>query len=68
MQTGVSSGSLDKKPRKVSWNLDASKAVVYETGLHNPTEPTTALVVRFGDQKKQKWTMRRVDVEEPKHR
>ena len=61
------SGSLDKKTQNVSWNLDANKAVVYETGLHNLTEPITALMVRFGDQKKQKWTMRRVDVEEPKH-
>ncbi|MBN1393525.1 MAG: hypothetical protein JW959_00640 [Pirellulales bacterium] len=59
------SGSVDKKTQKAAWSLDANKEVVYETGLHNLTEPITALVVRFGDQKKQKWTMNRVEVEEP---
>ncbi len=40
-------------------------SVLYETGLHNLTEPKTALMIHFGDQKKQKWTMERMNYEEP---
>ncbi len=58
-------GSLDRKTQKVSWRLDSNESIVYETGLHNLTEPKTSLAVRLGDRDKQTWTLRRMNVESP---
>ena len=58
-------GTLDKQTQKVSWTLDTNKSVVYETGMHNLIEPITAVIVNFGDNKKQKWTLERMEFEQP---
>lgn len=58
-------GTLDRQTQKVSWTLDTNKSIVYETGLHNMVEPMTAVIVNFGDNKKQKWTLERMEFEQP---
>lgn len=58
-------GTLNKQTQKITWTLDTNKSVVYETGLHNLIGQETSLMVNFGDNKKQKWTMKRMAFEQP---
>ncbi len=57
------SGSLDTTTQKVAWSLDSNKSIVYETGLETLTEDQGPMLVYFGGNQTQKWTMVRVEEE-----
>jgi hypothetical protein len=60
------SGSVDKKTQRVAWTIDKGKSRVFETGLANLTKGETAVLVHFGKDATQQWSLVRVDPPEKK--
>jgi hypothetical protein len=58
------SGSVDKKSQRAAWIVGEKKDTVYETGLGNLAQPETQMLVHFGKEKTQQWTL--VRLEKPK--
>lgn len=54
-------GSVDKKTQRAAWIVDDRKEPVYETGVGNLTEPETQMLVHFGKDRTQQWTLVRRD-------
>jgi hypothetical protein len=57
-------GSVDKKTQRASWTVGERKEVVYETSIANLTKGETSLLVHFGKDKTQQWSL--VRLEDPK--
>jgi hypothetical protein len=59
---------VDKPTQRVAWIVGDKKDVVYETGFGNLSEPQTSMLVHFGKDKTQQWTLVRLEPpkEEPK--
>ena len=55
------SGSLDKKSQRVAWRIGDSKDVVYETGLYNLTLEESGVLVHFGTDRTEQYTLVRVE-------
>ena len=55
------SGSLDKKSQRVAWRIGDSKDVVYETGLYNLTQEESGVLVHFGTDRTEQYTLVRVE-------
>jgi hypothetical protein len=60
------SGSVDKRTQRAAWVVGDRKDTVYETGVGNLTEPETTMLVHFGKDHTQQWTL--VRLEAPKDR
>ncbi len=56
-------GSVDKKSQRAAWMVGDKKEPVYETGLGNLAQAETSLLVHFGKDRTQQWTL--VRLEEP---
>jgi hypothetical protein len=54
-------GSVDRKTQRAAWTVGDRKGTVYETGLGNLTQAETALLVHFGKDRTQQWTLIRMD-------
>ena len=54
-------GSVDPKTQRAAWIVGDRKDTVYETGLGNLSKPETALLVHFGKDRTQQWTLIRMD-------
>jgi hypothetical protein len=50
-------GGIDLTAQWAAWQIESNPAVVYETGLGNLTQPTTAVLLHFGQDQTQRWTM-----------
>ncbi len=59
-------GSVDKKTQRAAWIVGDRKEPVYETGIGNLTEPETSLLVHFGSNRTQQWTLVRMEPKEEK--
>lgn len=56
-------GSVDKKTQRAAWTVGDKKDVVYEAGLANLTRGETPLLVHFGKERTQQWTL--IHMEQP---
>jgi hypothetical protein len=57
-------GSVDKRTQRAAWTVGTQKEPVYETGVGNLTQAETGLLVHFGSDRTQQWTL--VKLEQPK--
>jgi hypothetical protein len=54
-------GSVDQKTQRAAWTVGERKEPVYEVGLANLTRAETAMLVHFGTDRTQQWTLIRID-------
>ena len=54
-------GSVDKRTQRAAWTVGEQKNTVYETGIGNLTDAQTSMLVHFGKDRTQQWTLVRVD-------
>jgi hypothetical protein len=54
-------GSVDRRTQRAAWTVGDVKDIVYETGLGNLTEPETSMLVHFGKDRTQQWTLVRLE-------
>jgi hypothetical protein len=54
-------GSVDKKTQRAAWTIGERKDTVYEAGIANLTKPETTMLVHFGKDNTQQWTLVRVE-------
>jgi hypothetical protein len=54
-------GAIDKKSMRAAWMVANNKTVVYETGLANLLEPQCSILVHFGKDNTEQWTLVRLD-------
>jgi hypothetical protein len=59
-------GSVDKKTQRAAWIVGDRKDTVYETGIGNLTQAETSMLVHFGKDRTQQWTL--VRLESPEER
>ena len=55
------SGSVDKKSQRAAWTVGDRKNVVYEAGIANLTKPETTMLIHYGTDKTQQWTLVRIE-------
>ncbi|MEO2032948.1 MAG: protocadherin, partial [Planctomycetaceae bacterium] len=56
-------GSVDQKSQRVAWTVGDNSTVVYETGVGDLTKDELTVLIHFGNEKTQQWTM--IRLEEP---
>jgi hypothetical protein len=54
-------GSVDRKTQRAAWTVGDRKDRIYETGIANLTEAETAMLVHFGKDRTQQWTLVRLE-------
>jgi hypothetical protein len=54
-------GSVEAKTQRAAWTVGGQKGTVYETGIGNLTGPQTAVLVHFGKERTQQWTLVRLE-------
>ncbi len=54
-------GSVDKRTQRAAWTVGDRKETVYETGVGNLTEDETTMLVHFGKDRTQQWTLIRLE-------
>ena len=54
-------GAVDRKSQRAAWTVGDRKDTVYETGIGNLTEPETTMLVHFGKDRTQQWTLVRLE-------
>jgi hypothetical protein len=59
--TAPISGSVDKRTQRAAWIVGEKKETVYETGVGNLVRPETAMLVHFGKDRTQQWTLVRLE-------
>jgi hypothetical protein len=55
------SGSVDAKTQRVAWIVGDKKDTVYETGFGNLSQAETQMLIHFGKERTQQWTLIRLD-------
>ena len=55
------SGSVDKKTQRAAWIVGNKNDTVYETGVGNLSQPETSILVHFGKDRTQQWTLVRLE-------
>jgi hypothetical protein len=59
-------GSVDKKTQRAAWTVGDRKEPIYEVGVANLTRAETAMLVHFGKDRTQQWTLIRMEQPEEK--
>jgi hypothetical protein len=54
-------GAVDKQTQRAAWTVGDRKEPVYETGIANLTQPESSLLVHFGKDRTQQWTLVRLE-------
>ena len=54
-------GAVDKRTQRAAWTVGDRKEIVYETGVGNLTEAETTMLVHFGKDRTQQWTLIRLE-------
>jgi len=54
-------GSVDKKTQRAAWTIGDRKDTTYEVGFANLTKAETTMLVHFGKDRTQQWTLVRVE-------
>ena len=57
-------GSVDKKTQRAAWTVGDKKTPVYEAGVANLTKDETTMMVHFGKDRSQQFTLVRIEQEE----
>lgn len=57
-------GSVDKKTQRAAWKVGDNQKVVYEAGIANLTKPETTMLIHYGSEKTQQWTLVRIENEQ----
>jgi hypothetical protein len=57
-------GSVDKESKRVAWTVGDNKDIVYETGLVNLSREESQMLVHYGKDKTQQWTIVRLEAPE----
>ena len=53
-------GSVDKKTQRAAWTIGDNKENVIETGIYNLTKDEAPVLVHFGKDKTEQWTLVRL--------
>jgi hypothetical protein len=61
-------GSVDKKTQRAAWMVGEKKTPVYEAGISNLTEDHTTMMVHYGKNKSQQFTLFRINKDEQKEK
>jgi len=59
-ETKALHGAVDKKNMRASWVVGEDKNVVYDTGLNNLMQAQSQMLVHYGKDKTQQWTLVRL--------
>jgi hypothetical protein len=59
-------GAVDKKSQRAAWTVGDRKEPIYEAGFANLTKSETTLLVHFGKDRSQQWSLIRIDPPEEK--
>jgi hypothetical protein len=59
-------GSVDKKTQRAAWTVGDRKEPIYEVGFANLTKTETTMMVHFGKDRSQQWTLIRLEQPEEK--
>jgi hypothetical protein len=59
-------GAVDKKSQRAAWTVGDKKEPIYEAGFANLTKSETTLLVHFGKDRSQQWTLIKIDPPEEK--
>lgn len=51
------SGAVDKKSTRAAWTIGTNKEVVYDTGIANLLKSESPILVHYGGDKTQQWTL-----------
>jgi hypothetical protein len=54
-------GSVDKKTQRAAWTVGDRKDTIYEAGFANLTKAETTMLVHFGKDRTQQWTLVRIE-------
>jgi len=54
-------GAVDQKTQRAAWTVGDKKEPIYEAGFANLTKSETTMLVHFGKDRTQQWTLVRVD-------
>jgi hypothetical protein len=54
-------GAVDKKSQRAAWTIGDRKDTTYEAGFANLTRPETTMLVHFGKDRTQQWTLIRLE-------
>ena len=54
-------GSVDKQTQRAAWTVGDRKEPIYEAGFANLTKSETTMLVHFGKDRTQQWTLIRMD-------
>jgi hypothetical protein len=54
-------GSVDKKTQRAAWTVGDRKEPIYEVGIANLTKAETTMLVHFGKDRTQQWTLIRLE-------
>jgi hypothetical protein len=54
-------GSVDKQTQRAAWTVDDRKEPVFEAGIANLTRPQTTMLVHYGKDRTQQWTLLRIE-------
>jgi hypothetical protein len=54
-------GQVDKKTQRAAWTVGDRKGTTYEAGFANLTKPETTMLVHFGKDRTQQWTLVRLE-------
>ena len=54
-------GSVDKKTQRAAWSVGDRKEPIYEAGFANLTKSETPMMVHFGKDRSQQWTLIRIE-------
>jgi hypothetical protein len=54
-------GAVDKKSMRAAWTVGSNKSVVYDTGVSNLLKPQSPILVHFGKDRTEQWTLVRLN-------
>ncbi|HVL11226.1 MAG TPA: hypothetical protein VM529_01585, partial [Gemmata sp.] len=54
-------GSVDKKTQRAAWTVGDKKEPIYEVGFANLTKAETPMMIHFGKDRSQQWTLIRIE-------
>ncbi len=57
-------GSVEKKTQRAAWTVGKNKEVVYETGIYNLSGEETQMLIHFGKEITQQWSLVRLEAPE----
>jgi hypothetical protein len=54
-------GSVDRKTQRAAWTVGERQEPIYEAGIANLTKSETTILVHFGKERTQQWTLVRIE-------